>query len=443
MSDWFKDSRGEVIPLIRIGEVVDNTDPQETGRLLVRITGIDKLDDDNNLTPCYPLIPKFLNIYPDVGEAVFIFQYEHKTGLKSATKTKRYWMGPIVSQLQNLEKEDYKDALSQEPDGYTNPGTPITTLKGANGAYPKKKDIALQGRDNTDVILKEKEIQIRAGKFDIADNLKFNKKDPSYIQLKYGNSEIKKEFVTETKEKKVFVPPTHVIYVQLESLLPDGTILGNDLTDSEYGEADRHFVRASTIDVTTSPTTTIENFDNSGNPYNSRSEAVTALISEIDTQMGNFEKWKLSTPVNELLSKYGQVGQLSKINKMVLYPNNTTTKSETKKSLKITKLNTGKEGSVVNVVASKINLVSHDGDHNFDLTDPNELITNDTQNKINSDAHPLVYGDRLVEFLELVKNFMNKHSHTYHQNPPVDGPSKTNALDYDLQTILNKNINSN
>ena len=50
---------------------------------------------------------------------------------------------------------------------------------------------------------------------------------------------------------------------------------------------------------------------------------------------------------------------------------------------------------------------------------------------------------RLVEFLELVKNFMNKHSHTYHQNPPVDGPSKTNALDYDLQTILNKNINSN
>ena len=184
-------------------------------------------------------------------------------------------------------------------------------------------------------------------------------------------------------------------------------------------------------------------FTNNGNPYNSRSEAVTALISEIDTQMGNFEKWKLSTPVNELLSKYGQVGQLSKINKMVLYPNNTTTKSETKKSLKITKLNTGKEGSVVNVVASKINLVSHDGDHNFDLTDPNELITNDTQNKINSDAHPLVYGDRLVEFLELVKNFMNKHSHTYHQNPPVDGPSKTNALDYDLQTILNKNINSN
>ena len=441
---WNDDSRGRDIPLMYIGKVVSTDDITEVGGIKVRINGIDK-DADNELPVALPLIPKFLNIYPDVGEAVFIFQYKHKEGLKTATKSKRYWIGPIVSQLQNLEKEDYNDALTQEPDGYNNPGLPVSSLKGANGAYPNKKDIALQGRDNTDIILKNKEIQIRAGKFDIADNLKFNKKDPAYIQLKYGNSEIKKEFVTETVQKKVFVPPTHVIYVQLESLLPDGTILGNDLTDSEYGEADRHFVRASTIDVTTSPTTTIENFDNSGNPYDSRSEAVTALIEEIDIQMDAFAKWKLSTPVMELLKKYGQQSQLSNANKMVLYPNNTITKDETIVKEKITKLTTGKEGSVINVVASKINLLSYDSDSGviFDLTDPNELITNDTQKSINTAAHPLVYGDKLVEFLELVKNFIKNHTHTYHQNTPVDGPSKTNPLNFDLEKILNKNINSN
>ena len=147
----------------------------------------------------------------------------------------------------------------------------------------------------------------------------------------------------------------------------------------------------------------------------------------------------------ELLKKYGQQSQLSNANKMVLYPNNTITKDETIVKEKITKLNTGKEGSVINVVASKINLLSYDSDSGviFDLTDPNELITNDTQKSINTAAHPLVYGDKLVEFLELVKNFIKNHTHTYHQNTPVDGPSKTNPLNFDLEKILNKNINSN
>ncbi len=76
MSEWFKDSRGSTIPLIRIGKVIDNTDADGTGKLLVRMDGTDKLDDDQNLIPAYPLIPKFLNIYPEVGEAVFIFEYE-------------------------------------------------------------------------------------------------------------------------------------------------------------------------------------------------------------------------------------------------------------------------------------------------------------------------------------------------------------------------------
>jgi hypothetical protein len=443
MSQWFKDSRGEVIPFIRIGKVVDNSDPNETGRLLVRIDGTDKLDDDNDLVPCFPLIPKFLNVYPQIDEAVFIFSYEHKTGLKTATKTKRYWIGPIISQLQNLEFENYKDALSQEIDGYTNPGKPISRIDGAKGAYPKKEDIALQGRDNTDLIFKSKEVQLRAGKFNISDDLQFNKKDPAYIQLKYGNSEIKKEFVDETIEKKIFTPPTHTINIRVNSLLPDGTILGNDLTDSEYNEADRHFVTLVVSDVTTSPVVTIETFDNGGNPYNTRTEAITALNGEIDNYIGQYEKWKILTSVQEILKKYGQQGQLSKANKMILYPNNTVTKTETTKRLKLTKVNTGKEGSVINVVATKINLLSHDGEHNFDLTDPDKLITEDMQNKINSDAHPIVYGDKLVEFLELVKNFINNHSHPYHQHVPVDGPSKTDALNFDLETILNKNINSN
>jgi hypothetical protein len=59
----------------------------------------------------------------------------------------------------------------------------------------------------------------------------------------------------------------------------------------------------------------------------------------------------------------------------------TTVKIETNKSDKT---------SVVNIVANKINFISHDGEHTFNLTDPKQLITDDEQQKINNEAHPIV-----------------------------------------------------
>ena len=97
----------------------------------------------------------------------------------------------------------------------------------------------------------------------------------------------------------------------------------------------------------------------------------------------------------------------------------------------------------MNVVASKINLISHDGNHTFDLTNPESLITDEVQEKINNEAHPLVYGDKLVEFLELVKRYVSLHVHNYHGMPATELPNKINVLNFDLDSILNKNINSN
>lgn len=441
MSEWFKDSRGSTIPLIRIGKVIDNTDADGTGKLLVRMDGTDKLDDDQNLIPAYPLIPKFLNIYPEVGEAVFIFEYEYKVGLKTVTKSKRYWIGPIISQLQNLEKDEYKSAISQEVDGWSKPSKSLEKIKKSKGAYPNKKDIAIQGRDNADILFKSKEVQIRAGKFSSLDNLEFNKKDPAYIQLKYGSNELKKEFVDVTTEKSVFSPPSHLFKAVVKSSLPNGILLENDLSSEEYEKATIHKVSFSVKDLNNN--TIIYSFDNGDNSYNSRGAAVQALIKQIDSNLSKYMKWKLKTPTSELLDKYGQQGQLSKTTKTVIYPNNTTTKKETKKVLKVKKVVTSTDSSVINVVASKINFISHDGEHTFDLTDNKELITSETQNKINSEAHPLVYGDKLLEFLELVKEFISNHTHPWAQDPPVDSGDKTNALEFDLQSILNKNINSN
>ena len=90
-------------------------------------------------------------------------------------------------------------------------------------------------------------------------------------------------------------------------------------------------------------------------------------------------------------------------------------------------------------MANKINLLSHDGEHTFDLTDPKQLITGEEQEVINSEAHPLVYGDKLVEFLKLMKEYVNLHVHPYNGLPADPDSTKLEVLRFDLDTILNKN----
>ena len=50
------------------------------------------------------------------------------------------------------------------------------------------------------------------------------------------------------------------------------------------------------------------------------------------------------------------------------------------------------------------------------MADPKQLITGEEQEVINSEAHPLVYGDKLVEFLNLVKEYVNLHFQILIQN---------------------------
>ena len=106
-----------------------------------------------------------------------------------------------------------------------------------------------------------------------------------------------------------------------------------------------------------------------------------------------------------------------------MLPNNIAVYSITPtKSVKIVEQNkfisnTDTKTSVVNVVANKINLISHNGEHTFDLTNPKGLITDDEQKEINSKAHPLVYGDKLVEFLDLLRKYVDLHVHPYNGLP--------------------------
>lgn len=442
-SDRQKDSRDRrTIPMIRLGVVVSATNEKRTGRIQVRLDGIDKDVSDSELPYCVPLIPLFLNILPTEGEVVFVFQYESRHIAKYAEyQTQRFWIGPVISQITNLQFDPSKNAKSVMSDGQLILPNPVG--KNFPGSYPNKKDISLQGRNNTDLIFKDKgestvggEIWIRAGQIkDTPKKNEYNDKDLGYIQLKYGGERLKRS--TEDKIITTFVYDNadRVINVKINTTNTGGDILAGNLTPDEYNLN----VGSTVVDI---KVTTLLPFPvevgSMNQNYPSRDAALIAAYAFITPY--KVSKWKLKSNANEVLEKYG--GTEGVENKIVFFKG---AKREEKKTIKAVKIEKQKEkkGSVLNIVASKVNLISHDGNHTFSLTDPEKLISDEEQEKINNEAHPLVYGDKLVEFLEFIKRYVALHIHSYHGMPAVDELNKLDVLNFDLDSLLNHNINSN
>jgi len=170
------------------GEVMNITDETDGGRIQVRIPELDNRTANNELPWCYPLLPKFFHIYPQVGEMVRIFLEDTKFPERS-----RFWMGSIVSQPQRIGFDSKFTALSTTNLALTKPEKAPSTYPDADGVYPLKTDVAIVGKINTDIILRLNEVQFRAGKHENDDVLKLNTKNPASINMIYepleGNDE--------------------------------------------------------------------------------------------------------------------------------------------------------------------------------------------------------------------------------------------------------------
>lgn len=157
---------GEQLNRVQIGIVASVDDPDSLGRIKVAINGpAHKGGDDGtalaDLPWCYPMVPKFFSSTPKVGEGAFILILNDKK-----THADRLYFGPVISQLSNLNYDSINStALSSFSFAITNPLSNFDTIPALKGIFPKVDDIALQGRYNTDVILRKNEILIRAGKF--------------------------------------------------------------------------------------------------------------------------------------------------------------------------------------------------------------------------------------------------------------------------------------
>lgn len=178
------------------GRVVTNNDPYDANRIKVRIVGIDNvydndtklIEDDNNWVT--PFLPLHTNVVPKIGETVRVLLQDPKNPYIN-----RCYFGPIISQKENLNFDPYyftaRAGTSQSLTTLKKPWVDFPNTKEGDWAiFPEKEDIQLQGRGNSDIILKEKdgydEIQIRVAKWDYNDTLKLNKKNPSYITINHS-----------------------------------------------------------------------------------------------------------------------------------------------------------------------------------------------------------------------------------------------------------------
>lgn len=279
------EDRGGNGDFMAVAQVTAIDDPTDTGQITVAIKGI---TDKVNNYKVYPLLPKHINIIPKVGESVFIV----KSNLGDDSYATGYYLGPLISQPHKIKKDEYFfTALNTTHDGYKSLlDVAPSNLVDAAGVYPKKEHIAVLGRDNTDVVQKNAEVLLRAGKHVMGNPLKFNKENPGYIQIKYSNHD---------------------------------------------------------------------------------------------------EKTR----------------------------------------------------STVNVVADKINLLTHKGGGNYSLTDREHSITEAELDKIIEKAHPLPYGDVLVKFLKIMKTYMLSHAHPYHGLPPINDVALDKEFrDFNIDKINSENI---
>ena len=145
--------------------------------------GKDKDTPVDKLPICIPLIPEFLHIRPQVGECVWIIA-ENPSDLASP----RFWIGPIMTSQIKLPFQSYEDTISifdintfAKTNTSKNPSSQSGTK--ATSAFAQQSDIALQGRNDTDITFSLREINLRVGKFK-KDTLDLNTITPCNIQMK-------------------------------------------------------------------------------------------------------------------------------------------------------------------------------------------------------------------------------------------------------------------
>lgn len=382
------------------GEVISNEDVYDSGLLKIRIPEIDKNISDGDLPPCYPLFNyQFFRIKPQIGERVFvIFDRIYDTDNK-INQEKRYWNSLIISDVSKIDYDPfYFTSSSSQADGWNTQNKPLKNLASANGLFPNLNDVIIRGRHNTDVSLRNGEIMLRAGRHMKNSPFVYNNVDPAFIQIKHQKEALNKNKKTQTTVVEI-IPPDYTIKITRIEL--------------------KILIKV----INKQSKSIIETFSNT---YENKEELIFESKKKI-------KEYQLTYPQWEIRSVDDYFDDLP-----TMFPNNTrlVVKNIAPTPTPIV------VPSSINLVADHINILSHKT-NKYDLVNANGQITDDAQQNINKTAQRMVKGESLLEFLELIKTYINNHVHPYHGMKPSNDDTVKKINGFNLEELVNDYIRIN
>jgi len=442
----------------------------------------------------FPLLPYFINQVPIEGERVLLLYFNNKI---KRGKNKFYMVGPYSSPM-DIGYEDYRSSRTHTSSGYQNSRKNIPNIKipktksyaNSNnaGVFPEPEDISINGRGTSDLILKNNDVLLRAGKHkdfksgeipEYDDNRAFIQLTKLTNRLTYGDPE---SFIrAESQEKQLkFLIEYDVYNPESAPQIFRGDITIYQLPDKESKITKTNVFEWDTdLDGVTLPkfklikiddpldinqftkfvSDTILSFKDESNlneqfPFYFRPSNNIRKIVKSQPNQNNILEF---TNMNQLMSKiiitttdvspgYGLIldqkvsNEIPFLLKREVYVPITTTKIDNTVGL---------------IGASQLYLLSHDSEipEKGKISLPGSVSgINSTQifDEIEPKTSSMVRGEELLDLLESIVGFLVSHVHPYPLLPPsatsYDGTSIDELLKKMLesyQKVLNSNIRIN
>ena len=227
-----------------IGYVTGVTDEYAGGRIKAVIAP-DKGKSLSEIPYAFPAMPKMMHVVPKLKEAVIVLVANDEEA-----NGQRLYIGPIISQPDKMNFDSFEtlSATRLLNNGVQSPEQSVENFGSTLGALPERQDIAILGRKNTDIILTENELRVRAGSRltkPAQHRVDFNKDDPAYIKLKYYENglQTKKnpDLPAGILNKGETIRSTATIVADKINLLSQQTRTGNEhfnLNDTKEGISD-------------------------------------------------------------------------------------------------------------------------------------------------------------------------------------------------------------
>lgn len=445
-----------------------------------------------------PLLPYFLYSTPKVNELVqvmymnkdFVYQNQYfvQNTFSSPTATfQEFYFGG--------NKFTGTGAQIKNPKPLKNQNGTFTDQEVHKGVFPQPGDNAILGRGSADLIVKQDEVLLRAGKFKdrtLQPNIiPFANQQRAYLQLSKFQAikqQLEPKTVFELKENVILVK--HLIEwvisnpenrqekftgnVYLYQLKPDVSTNSQNLVDGSIVDEKLKVLVASVSFVNLSTIETIKFINDFINDCNSKNQ--TSLGAQLFTETNSGERFPIAYRANTLM-----------YNKMFRNPNSTdpNTSQEIKnlttinKGIKLypallggfgliyTKGKVGLPSTPIKKVVPQSKYIPSPATYSALGGDRLFLLSNWSQipgkGKINFDdtlygispekfadeiipkTSSLVRGEELLELINLIVRFLVTHTHAYPGLPPVpvtqDGTSTSQILT-ELQNAVTKILNS-